>query len=276
MNEKKTIIIHFNPDGIINPILKLLGEKLRLIAIAIDAVSAYTTDDIPDLTKYGAFWSIKIPIKDLNVLKQDLEMWLLESALSSSMTAVCLSLDEATKYYLVYEMLRDRQPLKSDSYNEAMRKIQEAVRKQHKKPLEKRVIWFEKKLSEELAYSEHLLTINGLRNCIVHRNGYVADLDINDQTNNRMVLKWIKPKIYVRRNGEEIEFLDQPIILYNGEKVEFKAEEIGKYLQIWDRVKLSVMEINQIGFTCWLFVTDIANKLQSLSQSLADNAYPVG
>jgi hypothetical protein len=121
-------------------------------------------------------------------------------------------------------------------------------------------------LAKEMDFHEELNSIQKLRNCLEHRNGFVAERDIDEAGELRLTFPvWI---LTVRHNGNDEEHeLDQPIFVPEGGQVLVRRTSMEKIFRLQEKIEFSPKEFMQLAFSCYLFATDIGTKLPTYNPS---------
>jgi hypothetical protein len=214
-------------------------------------------------------------IKSENLSAEELKMlsinWLNQKALEEFVAGTILCLEEANKFFQFQKMAVESKtsPIASNEKAEEMKaNIVKKVKKTH---LPVHFEQIEKHLNCSLEFKEEILSINNARNCLVHRNGVVHEVDFNDNDNQCLRLKWT-------------EFFNE-VQLLNGEwmKLTFELREKGvdvKNLRITpikrelcfykdDTTVYDVNTIVGVGLTCIFFIDNLYGKV---FQSIEDKS----
>jgi len=114
---------------------------------------------------------------------------------------------------------------------------------------------------EPLQYQTQMETINNARNCFVHRNGIVSSKDFNNDTNDKLIIKGSRLKMFFKKGEEEIlaEFgkpgPENAALVLGAEefKIEFEKD---------NRIDISLKQFIDILNTCVFINADIDVKLK--------------
>lgn len=146
-----------------------------------------------------------------------------------------LILSEKPKYSMTKEEIENE-----------LRKINAEIESLH---FPKLIEFFENYLGHPLPYREEVISINQIRNCLVHRDGMVSDKDVKN--NNEIELKWISLKWYTKINEVSTE------ITYDMRKngitvnnLEYKVIDNKKSFELGQKISIDINEFNGIAYTC--------------------------
>ena len=260
----RAIAIALNPNGILAPLHRILRESLNNVALGLHAVDQYETDVLPNLPTSFFHFRIgdreeKLTDAQLEALKERYRMWMLTTAFGEFTKAVFAALREA---YLLCEVATSCRGTRK-SLDEVRADIESIRTKAQKLALPTLVDGVSARLRAPLALREHVLSINKVRNCLEHRHGVVTKLDINDQANSALAVKWRRSKIFYEKDGREIEVTIGSIV-EGPATVMHKFEDATKVFKLSERIRLTVDEFNEVMFTCYLLGQDIVSKLPAL------------
>jgi len=258
------VAVRLNPNGIVAPLHRILRESLDNVALGLHAVDQYKTDVLPNLPT--AFFHFKIGDQEekladgqLEALKESYRTWMLTTAFGELIKAVVAALREA---YLFCEVA-GTWPGSLKSPDQMRGDIDSITTKAQKLDLPTLVDRVSVRLKAPLGLREHVLSINKVRNCLEHRHGVVTKLDINDQANKALALKWRRSKLFYEKDGTEIEVTFGSII-EGPATVMHKFEDATKVFELGERIRFTVDEFNEVMFTCYLLGQDVVSKLPDL------------
>lgn len=181
--------------------------------------------------------------------------WIMVKAFEELINGLTQSLKETYKYLMIYSLSQLSKYTKTKEEIEAeIKKIYKASEKEHFPALIKKI---EEILKYPLFLKEEILTINQVRNCFVHRNGFVSFKDINPSTND-LRLKWNSLKFYTIIDGHKkeitYEYRKDGVIVSNLSMEEIKNEKIFK---LNDKILIDLEEFNNISYSCILFIQEL-------------------
>lgn len=102
-------------------------------------------------------------------------------------------------------------------------------------------------------FSEHVLSLNKVRTCLVHRLGKVTDLDTN--RDDLLVAKWISSKMVLRglQTGTELVLTEPGQGLEEEAQLEMHIVEHERAFQIGTSIVLEPYDVYSTIFTLWRF-----------------------
>ena len=197
-----------------------------------------------------------------SVTSEKINEWIFRKAFEDCIIGVTQSLIEAYKFIKISTRSRESssKPFGSiEQINDLLVQLEATANKLHLPVLIQEI---EKEISEELFLKKEILSINQIRNCLVHRNGYVSSQDINDLECKSLILKYIDMKIYIEVEGQIIELTNeikkqkllvtQLIVEYPFCTVKFKMGE---------KLILNADIFKGITWTCIEFTNKLINNL---------------
>jgi len=266
MSGKYHLNVKLNPDSVVNQVSIQAGESLRLFALITEIFDHAENIKIPDVQNCFPMWSVSLSVKSTDELKQDMLSMMIETAMSNLMRSISECLDEFTWYMELYNFFIPQRKLLSDDFNRFRSETAEILKGQHKSALKNRLEWIDMRYGIISAHKSSILTLNDMRNCYVHRKGLVTDLDINDSIAKSLKIEYLRPFVFVVRDGEEVEVV-APFRLHDGEVGQRRAKEEHRAFIRGERIKLTLREFGYICFSCWNFAVDLAGKLPIVGKS---------
>jgi len=128
----------------------------------------------------------------------------------------------------------------------------------------------EKSLNCKLPLRDEIISINQLRNCLVHRHGIVSAKDIKNSTTGDLRLKWISLGSFTQIDGQEIEitynYRKDGITVPNVLHKQFSNEKIFK---VGDKVAIDLSEFNGFSYTCIEFALQLFKMMPQPNTNLS-------
>lgn len=115
-------------------------------------------------------------------------------------------------------------------------------------------------LTDNLSFENELNSINRVRRCLVHRNGFVTPIDFY-KGDNSLKLHWVFFKL-VYKEGDREEEMKQRILMTSKGQVQMTQEKRTKEFIENERVEISYQLFNELIMTCFLFGKDLITKLK--------------
>jgi len=122
-----------------------------------------------------------------------------------------------------------------------------------------------RRLTSPLYFEKEFLSLQKVRNCLEHRNGIVAERDVDPKTK---ILRLALPRLKIshEEDGKEIE-LSKGSFIEKNTIIKFKNVIEEREYKLGDRVVFNPAEFHDIGFGCWAFTRDLGGKLPRLQQT---------
>ncbi|MBP7052958.1 MAG: hypothetical protein KBE65_18285 [Phycisphaerae bacterium] len=116
-------------------------------------------------------------------------------------------------------------------------------------------------LGGTLSYEKQLETMNNARNCLVHRNGRVAEKDCNNDQNDRLVIVGNRFKLFFKRGDEEVPAeIGKPGP--ENAALMLGAEEFTIEFAIGATLDITLKQFIDIMSTCIFFNADVEERLK--------------
>ena len=173
--------------------------------------------------------------------------WVVRKAFEDFINGLTMSLKEANK--IIETLLLSEKPkysMTKEEIENELEKINVKIEKLHFPELVKSI---EDYLSCSLRFSEEIISINKIRNCLVHRNGVVSDKDVRN--NRDLELKWISLKWYtlIENISTEITY-DMRKNGITVSNLEYKVIDNRKSFEKGQKISIDINEFNGIAYTC--------------------------
>lgn len=130
--------------------------------------------------------------------------WVLTKAFEDFIVGLSQSLIEACRF-LDIAALAERSKHSPFQGYEAMRNAMDGIMNSYNRAhVPEMLDLIEKGIKSPLPLKEEILSINKVRNCLVHRNGLVTTGDINDKDKKSLVLKYCDLAMFIQYNDQII------------------------------------------------------------------------
>lgn len=265
----KEIGLNFQLDTVLNKFLTHLHYVNQIIAYLYHANRKYNgktalleTDGLPIVV--GNLLNF-----DSAELKTESEIWIFKKAFEELIIGLTLSLIEAHKIFSACDLSRKT---RKKPYEEA--EIRMLLEKLEKNPgklnFPTLIDDIEKYTGRNLLHKSEVLTINQIRNCLVHRNGIVSRKDVNSKSTNELILKYIDLVNFADKDGELIEMKwehkREPFIIT---KIGFQNREKEIAFKFGERVRLDQNLFNGVNYTCIFFILNIYELCQAVKEEMS-------
>jgi hypothetical protein len=185
----------FTFSDIANKAFEHIGNTIRFtqflhhnsIAVMDYRETPLPTDELPFII--GGIKSENLFTEDLRRLSIN---WLNQKAFEEFVAAILICLEEANKFLHFIKAAEDSKVKPIASVEEAEKLKKSIATKAKKAHLPVHIEQIEKLLKYQLELKEEISSINNARNCLVHRNGIVHEVDFNDKSTPCLRLKWVE------------------------------------------------------------------------------------
>jgi len=256
--EEQPIEIQFTLENVVNVFLDHLKETTDCVThiyhsiqeADIDLNKPMPTDSFPI-----AIINQK-PTLTLNEQKLASFEWVITKAFEDFINGLTKSLKEANKIIRTLKLSeKPKYSMTRDEIECELNKINAEIEDLHFPALIK---FIENYIGHPLPFSSEIISINQIRNCLVHRGGIVSDKDLKN--NNELELKWISLKWYTKINEVSTEItydLRKNEIAVNN--IEYMVIDNKKSFELGQKISIDINEFNGIAYTC----SEFANYLYS-------------
>jgi hypothetical protein len=247
--DKNKLVITFDLSEVKNKFLLHLKDVLHCVTHVYHAIDKYEIDKFKPLPTD----SFPVEILDNQTLlspneqKEVIYNWLLTKAFEDLIIGLFKSLKEVYKYLRYFHLCQNHSHLSEEELNLEFEKISVEVEKFHFPQFLNKI----KDLTNmEIPFEEEILTINRVRNCLVHRHGIVGEKDFNSDSKD-FKLKWISRNVYVMIDGKETRMTFE--LRKNGVKVNqinIKEEKCERTFRLGEMISINLNEFNGIVCNC--------------------------
>jgi hypothetical protein len=258
------IEVEVNISDILDKFNRHMAETERAISFFYHASISPTIQSIDPLQTHTIAFSLLQPheriISDETVSAATI--WLFKKAFEELIIALQESLKQAyifARFYLVHHQTKDA-PL--GSKEEAEQQVKAIFKKSSSLNLPDLVNQIEKDLMIQLPLKNQILSINQVRNCLVHRAGIVSEKDINDDANQSLVLDFIDLIAFFEIEGKITELnLELKKSGVQPTKVFFESKNKTKSFKKGELVKMDQNIFNGVLYTCVSFIQQLFSKI---------------
>lgn len=256
MTDKKTQKITLNVTGVVNPLFKVLKECTNSILFGLQATEI-VKDIPPELVIEEGFFRMQFDQDeaDIDIKKENFKTWLVRKGFEDLVKGIEYSLREAFLYVSIFSRASELKT--GEAFNQAFAEIRKKALRMHIPDMIEKI---EPHLIHPLNYKNQILSINKGRTCLVHRGGLVTEKDINEPSNKKLKLCWVKLKLFYEKDGEEIELQGQTLI-EGGSSIKMRRENKEISFNIGEHIILNYRQFNEFIVTCHHFGTDLVDAL---------------
>jgi hypothetical protein len=263
MEQPTNIQVTLNPDGVFAPLLSILGQSSKNVLFGLQLIDSVEQPINPmDIQSEDTFFTFHFddPQKeqDISLSKENFKLWTLQKGFEDLIKGVNLTLIEA---YFYTSLVAKRNDMKTfQDLQDEIVQLRKSAFKQHLPELLAKV---KPGLSDTLLYETDIVSLNKVRNCLVHRNGLVTEKDITDETTKQLKVEYSRMKMFYVTDGVEKE-IEKFTLITGGSSIQMKMVKESFIFNLGDRVKFDFRQFNSLLTTCWLFGTDLTQKLPKI------------
>ena len=253
--ENYTVTITINPNDFLIPLQQTLVECSNAVYFGLSTID--TLIELPESIHAEDEFSYHSPYGGeltLDVRKEIYRNWLIRKGFEDLIKAITNLLIEIIRFYDIHSELKNTKSW--EAYQQLMIKPFHKLTKKHYPELMKIV---KLHLNDNLLLEEEIDSINKVRNCLAHRNGFVTPEDFNSE-DNYLMLKWEYLGLKYIENGIEKDFHKYILLTSEGETKVIKEKKTKKF-ELNERVQISYQLFNELIFTCDTFGRDLISKL---------------
>lgn len=261
-----TFVVNLDLNGIAQPAVTTAAVCKEIVDLYFSSLEKVDLSEKPADHSEGKF--LKVGFSGHNFTAEERrnvhQNWILAKAFQDLMRGVRSSLEEA---YFVFELIaagtvrakssatleQTLQPFRNSAARLNFPKLLEAVNTHLQQPLE---------------FSEAYQSMQAARNCLEHRNGVVGQTDIDE--NGKMVLQFPRFKLFVERDGQEVEVYSGLQAREGGENILIKTELRSREYPVGHRLLISAGDFDEIALACSQFGFRLSQAVSAILAPLAE------
>ncbi len=241
---ERQLDIHLDLGAVQGTLQRALQRSVDLVSFGLHAAETAANGS---LTLPGAYFQVAAASNEalnFDQAKQEFPPWLVGHGLRDSIEAVGLFLQEVRLVCAVWS-------LGNQTTGAAwMARMVEEAKKFHHRGLPDKLTFLEKEYGLTFPpLKEQIFSINGARNCIVHRRGVVHDQDMNSPSGLRV--RWRRYQIFVDGPSGRREIVP-PAMVDGGETIRMIEGDVEKVFAKGSVVGFSAQEFSEI---CWTLLS---------------------
>ena len=259
-NNKLTATLTINPNDFLIPLERTLSECSNAVFTGLAVLDSLT--ELPKFI-YGEdnFMMHKPYGADLTVdqRKTLYKAWLMRKGFEDLIKAVTAMLIDICRVLKINSKLKDTKTW--GEFQELIMTPDYEVTTKHFPELLRLI---RPNLLDNLTFETEINSINRIRRCLVHRNGFVTPKDLfKDETT--LKLCWVFFKIVYIEDGREEEVKSMLLMTGKGQ-IQVTQEKRIKEFKENERIEITYQLFNELIMTCFLFGQDLITKLTVGSQ----------
>ena len=258
----QTVKVHTNLNVLVENYLQQIQYVLDLVIFSFAGAELVTENRYNDYSRFLNFQPSKSGRMDFTRARNEYEKWLVRNFLGEGINYTQVFLEECRTICAIYS-ISNRQ-IRGHEYNKA---INEEKKKYHNYGLPKKLETLREKYSVYSDSESNILSLNKLRNCIVHRLGIVSERDVteDDQLTIRMRCLGIFAKN--PETGEEIE-VDKKTRVEKGWSIIGRSHEKSKSFKLNESVSLDYNEMTHCIYTFFFFAASMKESITEFGKRL--------
>lgn len=257
MNENLTATLKLNRNDSLITLNEKLNECTNAVFFGINSINKinelpeFLSDDESSIFNHA-------PVSKMNIeeSRENFKNWILKKGfedLIAALTELMISFS-----YIVDLNKRIKENPKR-TFGELKKLIFERNEKNTKLPFPILIKKVNSSLKEPLKFSEEISTINKVRNCLIHRNGFVHPTDFN--TENGLELKWWYYNIELKQ-GKRTKGLKRFDIINPEDNIITTSILKTKLFADNERVSFSFQEFFELSHFCQTVGFDMLDKFE--------------
>ena len=253
MEETKSVMtMNINLDGLVGKLniqLQYLSDVLKFSNTAVDNVKEQNYND------YCAFAQISTADNQklsYDKAKSKFQEWCLRNSFRDSVETIIVFLEEC---HLVCALLDSRENcrINVEDYNQI---VSEKQKRFHKLNFPDKIEFLRKIFSISSSLEEHVLSLNKVRNCLVHRSGIVGQQDLN--ADNELIAKFREIQFIALTPDKTNErVITGPTIMNEGEHLAVRSQDCEKHFGLGQKIDFTPLEHFRTVFTFSVFGKEI-------------------
>jgi hypothetical protein len=273
---ERAITVNINLDGAVNALTIAVQRINDLVAYGLQSTRS-TVDVDFEITGFDDGGTSKPKLKmpetsfqfyptpaaaNIDQIRKTFPSWLLGCGLRECVESLHIALEEIRKAVCVIEL--------HGKPNTTYGELEQALRTGQKRfgkaglPEKMGILGNRLPLKPDAELLEAILSVNSLRNCLVHRFGWVAQEDCNAA--NVLAVRWRYCEIFIMgTDGERIAEL--PAFVDKGETVAMRWKWRENVFALGQQIQLGSQDFSDIGFTLFQFIQDYAKKVEEYGKA---------
>lgn len=260
--EEPQVNIQIDLGGLPGRIQRVLKAATNLVAIGLNALDSISPGSfaLPDVAMHHHFDSNNPWSTDF--AKETWKQWILRNGFRDAAEAISGILEEVQgvlSYWYILQLQTENGEVTVGHWNEI---VVARAHKFHKRTLPQKIEFLEKHYAfmPDPSLLRQVFSIHGARNCFVHRNGIVAEIDTTDSKS--LELEWSALVAIAVVNGQEQEVVP-PQLFEAGTSIGVATRPRRKNTPIGQSLEVNTTEFAQICWTLFLFAQTCAMQLEA-------------
>lgn len=256
-DEVTKVNLTLNKDGVVAPALSAMRLATEMVSICLPAISNADFDDLPKLG--DGFFQLGFNPEDRAAKVPIFHAWLLSKGIQELARGVRATLEEAYFYVTTLKQMPSWK-----TWADLTAGLAEIRRKANRMNFPDLTSAVQSELHSELDFASEFRSLQDVRNCLEHRNGVVAEIDLDEGTD-RLTLSLPRMKFFVMKSDKEIElFAGQHVEA--GTAIQMRREIRTRSYKVGEQIAFNPGEFHEIATACWFFASDVGAKLPDVEK----------
>jgi hypothetical protein len=152
--------------------------------------------------------------------------------------------------------------------------IDSEARRFHKHGLPRKIEILREQYGVSSFLDSHVISINSVRNCLVHRSGIVSHADVNEHGELKLLIRSMGAFAENEDLGTERPIDREGAIIAPGEKVYVQLGEYAKVFHLDERIDLSYPELYYAFWSVFDFILSITVAVENYARDRIPGAFP--
>jgi hypothetical protein len=258
--DKPTVNFDFNRSR--GEFLRAIQHQLDVVTFLITGAQKVVAEELEPqgFHHFSPAYGAKLPYE---VAKEKAFLWLNTSFLRDSIEATDQFLGRCLSFCAAISYVRDG-VIKADVLDHLVNVLPHKHNKLH---FPAKIAELERKYGVRPHLAAHVLSLNRVRTCLVHRLGRVTKLDADEQ--GHLVAKWLTSQFVLRglETGTQIVLTEPGQGLDEKSMLEMHIVEYEKGFTLGEEIALSPYDVFSTIFTLWRFGLYCADAIEGLASS---------
>lgn len=260
-NKTNELTIKIEITNVVNKCMFKINSTYDSVALIYHTLKGFDGNSVPPLETDNLPIKIEInEVKTGETVKENALNWLFCKTFEDFIVGLNESLIEAYVVAKVVELQKENHD--GCSVEEVQAKIDEIYKKPIKMHIPELIAKIEKSTGKNLFLRDEILSINKVRNCLVHRNGLVVLEDTNNDKKTILTLKCKEMKVFRDQDGKMIPLTMEDKkdgVLVKTATFQIVSKDVE--FPIGERVKMDPNILNAITYTSVTFVQELLKSM---------------
>ena len=256
--------INLNLGAMLGALQRSLQRTLDIVSFGLQA--AEKAKDIDRLVLPGIQFHFsmaenrKLPIESA---REEFRKWIIEAGLRDCVEAVNPMLEETRSVCALF-LLSKKGRFKTEEFQKT---VFGATKKFHRTGLPDKLRILKEEYDPVLVpeLSDHILSINAARNCLVHRKGIVTDRDVNSPDG--LLVRWRRKELLVRDAEGKEQVIELPFLAEKDVTACMRFAETEKVFRPGEVISFSIREFSDLCMTFFFFGQQMVENLKKYVES---------